>query len=119
MTGRSGSRTAPAPNRRRLRSSAAAAIARRSQPRASTSMGNRAVLWEPTDDTVAEANLTWYMDWLRQRRGLSFADYASLWQWSVDDLGGFWHSIWDFYGVRSSAPYAQALADGRMPGARW
>ena len=82
-------------------------------------MDSGALLWEPTDNTVAEANLTRYMDWLRQERGLSFADYASLWQWSVDDLGGFWQSIWDFYGVRSSTPYAQVLADIRMPGARW
>ena len=32
--------------------------------------------------------MTDYMDWLERERGLRFADYAALWRWSVDDLGG-------------------------------
>ena len=30
-----------------------------------------------------------YQDWLREKRGLSFADYHALWQWSVTDLEAF------------------------------
>jgi len=31
----------------------------------------------------------------KERRGQSFADYGELWRWSVDDLPGFWSSIWE------------------------
>ena len=35
-----------------------------------------------------------YQNWLRDQRGLSFASYRELWQWSVTDLAAFWQSIW-------------------------
>ncbi len=50
-------------------------------------------------------------------RERGFDDYAALWQWSVDDLEGFWASIWDFFGVAGS--YDRVLASREMPGARW
>jgi len=59
------------------------------------------------------------MRWLAKERGLKFAGYAELWQWSVDDLEAFWQAIWDYFDVRSSTPYERVLADRRMPGAKW
>ncbi|MBI2746833.1 MAG: acetoacetate--CoA ligase [Burkholderiales bacterium] len=60
-----------------------------------------------------------YQNWLREQRGLAFDSYDALWRWSVSDLDAFWQSIWDCYGVYSPTPHAAALADNRMPGARW
>ncbi|MDR6534422.1 acetoacetate--CoA ligase [Variovorax soli] len=60
-----------------------------------------------------------YQDWLREQRGLAFDSYDALWRWSVTDLEAFWRSIWDWSGIRSPAPPTVALADARMPGARW
>jgi acetoacetyl-CoA synthetase len=60
-----------------------------------------------------------YQQWLRDTRGLSFADYQALWEWSVRDLPAFWQSIWDYFDIQSPTPYAQVLAEGTMPGARW
>ncbi|MFN4350910.1 MAG: acetoacetate--CoA ligase [Hylemonella sp.] len=60
-----------------------------------------------------------YQNWLREQRGLVFDSYDALWRWSVTDLDAFWQSIWDCYGVYSPTPHAAALADNRMPGARW
>jgi acetoacetyl-CoA synthetase len=77
------------------------------------------VLWEPSEERKQAAVLTRYMQWLRERRGLEFGGYHELWQWSVEDLEGFWSSIWEFFEVRGATPYEQALADRRMPGARW
>ncbi|MBN4688386.1 hypothetical protein H4F37_23215, partial [Escherichia coli] len=37
-----------------------------------------------------------YREWLREHRGLEFADYEALWRWSVTDLEGFWSSIWEY-----------------------
>ncbi len=60
-----------------------------------------------------------YQNWLREQRGLAFDSYDALWRWSVSDLDTFWQSIWDCYGVYSPTPHTAALADNRMPGARW
>jgi acetoacetyl-CoA synthetase len=59
------------------------------------------------------------MDWLEREHNLTFDDYSSLWQWSVDDLSGFWQSIWDYFAVQSETPHTSVLADVTMPGADW
>jgi acetoacetyl-CoA synthetase len=71
------------------------------------------LLWEPPSELVERAVMTRYMKWLDR----GFADYDALWRWSVDDLEGFWGSIWEFFGVDSE--YEQVLADPTMPGAVW
>ena len=60
-----------------------------------------------------------YQDWLRATRGLAFADYQALWEWSVRDLEGFWQSVWDYFDLQSPTPHARVLAEAKMPGARW
>ena len=75
-------------------------------------------MWAPSPERVERANLTRYLRWLRDRRGLSFGSYDELWRWSVDDLDGFWSSIWEFFEVDGPAP-SPALGERRMPGARW
>ncbi len=60
-----------------------------------------------------------YREWLREHRGLEFADYEALWRWSVTDLEGFWSSIWEYDEFESPTPYERVLAEPRMPGARW
>ncbi|KAB2871191.1 MAG: acetoacetate--CoA ligase [Burkholderiaceae bacterium] len=68
---------------------------------------------------VPEPQITRYQRWLRETRGLQFATYDALWQWSVTDLEAFWSSIWQFFDIESPTPHARVLADERMPGARW
>ena len=60
-----------------------------------------------------------YLGWLERERGLSFAGYEELWRWSVSDLEGFWSSVWEFFEVRSHAPYERVLGSREMPGAEW
>jgi acetoacetyl-CoA synthetase len=60
-----------------------------------------------------------YQDWLREKRGLSFENYDALWQWSVDHLGDFWQSVWDYFDLKSPTPARAVLADATMPGTRW
>ncbi len=77
------------------------------------------VLWTPRDDLRETTEIGRFMEWLGDRRGLSFGSYDELWRWSVTDLEGFWGAIWDFYAIRSHEPYSRVLADSRMPGAQW
>ena len=77
------------------------------------------VLWSPPPDARERFVIGRYLAWLERERGLSFASYDELWRWSVSDLEGFWSSVWEFFEVRSSAPYQRVLASREMPGAVW
>lgn len=77
------------------------------------------LLWRPPEDLVRDAVLTRYLSWLDRRQGRAFGSYDELWRWSVEDLEGFWTSMWEFFEVGSHAPFGRALAERRMPGARW
>ncbi len=70
-------------------------------------------LWEPPAALREESALARFM------RAQGHDDYASLWQWSIDDLEGFWAAIWDWCGVRASQPYERVLGSRSMPGAEW
>jgi len=76
-------------------------------------------LWEPPAELVERARMTEYMRWLEATRGLRFDGYHDLWRWSVEDLEGFWSSIWDFFEVRADGDYDRVLASRSMPGAEW
>jgi acetoacetyl-CoA synthetase len=76
-------------------------------------------LWEPPAELVKRARMTGYMRWLEAERGLRFDDYHDLWRWSVDDLEGFWSSIWDFFEVQADGGYDRVLGSRAMPGAEW
>jgi acetoacetyl-CoA synthetase len=77
------------------------------------------LLWQPSRERIEKTHLTAFLRWLERERGRSFDTYQALWQWSVDDLEGFWQAIWDYFGAQSSAPYERVLAERRMPGAKW
>ena len=76
------------------------------------------LLWTPSPQRIASANLTHYLAWLAAR-GRHFDSYAALWRWSVDDLEGFWGSLWEYFDIRASKPYTRVLGRRAMPGADW
>ena len=73
------------------------------------------LLWEPSPERVEQATLTRFARWL-DKGDLA---YAELWQWSVDDLDGFWRAVWEFFDVQASAPFEAVLGSRTMPGAEW
>ncbi|TAL22286.1 MAG: acetoacetate--CoA ligase [Aquabacterium sp.] len=60
-----------------------------------------------------------YERWLAEERGLRFADFGALRRWSVTEPEAFWQSLWAHDRFDSPVPPGVALADARMPGARW
>jgi acetoacetyl-CoA synthetase len=76
------------------------------------------LLWRAGAARLERAHLTRYMDWLAQR-GRRFDSYAALWEWSIDDLEGFWGSLWEYFDIRASKPYDRVLGSRSMPGAEW
>ncbi|MDB5915605.1 MAG: acsA4, partial [Ramlibacter sp.] len=81
--------------------------------------GEGEVLWQPTPEQAAASRLAGYQEWLRTSCGRAFEGYADLWQWSVDDLDGFWRSIWDFFDVQADGSPQPVLGRRTMPGAEW
>lgn len=77
------------------------------------------ILREPTDDELQRSNMAQYMRWLAQHGYGEFDDYASLYNWSVNQLEAFWASVWDYTDVIAHQPYERVLAERRMPGAQW
>ena len=76
------------------------------------------LLWTPSPSRIERAQLTHYLGWLKER-GRRFDSYTALWQWSIDDLEGFWGSLWDYFEIRASRPYERVLGKRTMPGAEW
>ncbi|MBL8334473.1 MAG: acetoacetate--CoA ligase [Rubrivivax sp.] len=68
---------------------------------------------------LPEPRIQRYERFLRDTQGLSFADYESMWRWSVDDLRGFWRSLWRFFDIETPTPWSTELVEPVMPGARW
>ncbi len=77
------------------------------------------VLWEPSAAFKDNSTLARYMAWLEETRSLSFVSYDSLWRWSIDDLAGFWGSLWDYFDIQATTPYREILGTRAMPGAQW
>lgn len=62
-------------------------------------------VWQPSDQRIANANLTRFIDSLNlselnPERGIQ--SYAELHQWSVDQPESFWQNVWQFCGVVGS-----------------
>ena len=76
-------------------------------------------LWMPDEARVRGARITDYRSWLAGERGLCFADYEALRQWSTTDPGAFWQSVWSYFDVPHSGALVPALARREMPGAAW
>jgi acetoacetyl-CoA synthetase len=67
------------------------------------------LLWEPPAEP--EPQLGRYM----RSRGVS--DYQELWRWSVEDIEGFWGSIWEWFEIGPRPE--RVLGHAEMPGAEW
>ncbi len=76
-------------------------------------------LWEGDDAFKRTANPTALLGWLREKRGLDFADYEAMRAWSAADIEAFWAAIWDYFDIISETPYEAVLGRREMPGAEW
>ena len=78
------------------------------------------ILWQPSPERVANANLTRFAAMVRERHGVDAHDYAALHRWSIDHRAELWSAVWDFgavIGERGDGPVL--VEDDRMPGAKW
>jgi acetoacetyl-CoA synthetase len=77
------------------------------------------VLWTPSEETRAAAQLTRFTDWLEAKAGLRFDGYRELHAWSVEQPQEFWSAVWRFFDICSDTPYEAVVGELVMPGAQW
>jgi acetoacetyl-CoA synthetase len=71
-------------------------------------------LWEPSAEVIANARVTGYMSWLRDRE-VPVRSYEELWRWSVTEVDAFWDSLWSFFGVEGTRGEGPVRSGGPMP----
>jgi acetoacetyl-CoA synthetase len=78
-----------------------------------------ATLWTPSPAAIERAQVTRYARWLAAERNVLTDGYQELWQWSVTELGPFWSSLWDYFGVYGERGPGPELRGGPMPDVEW
>ncbi len=76
-------------------------------------------LWAPSPGFIQQSRLQHYQHWLEENHSLTFSDYRSLWQWSVDQPAAFWASLWAYFGIIAHTPYEEVMTDDPMPDTAW
>ena len=78
------------------------------------------LLWKPTDEQIKKSNMYRFMKFINQTYNQNFKEYASLYDWSIDNISDFWAAFWDFADIIHSKRYDQVIDNPKkMPGARW
>ena len=68
-------------------------------------------LWYPSEERKRNANMTQYMNFLKEKYDLNFSVYDELYKWSIDKRADFWASLWDFFHIKASVPYDTVLVN--------
>jgi len=82
-------------------------------------MSDSTLLWKPSKQRIAAANLTVFMRSATRRWDVEFADYEALHRWSVTQPERFWDTLWDWAGVVGERGGRVLAEANRMPGAKW
>lgn len=77
------------------------------------------VLWSPDPHVKTNSNIGRFMQWLKDKYQLDFADYASLHRWSVTHISLFWEVISDYFKVIHQSEYVRVISDDPMPYTQW
>ncbi|EMS84028.1 acetoacetate--CoA ligase [Leptospira noguchii] len=69
-------------------------------------------LWAPSSDRIESSNLVRYFKFLKEKKNLSLSMFEDLRVWSVNEIGLFWESIWEFSEVVFSQKYDLVYRNG-------
>ncbi len=79
------------------------------------------VLWRPDPAAVPHTEIAKFGAWVRENRGIDVdgTDWASVHDWSIRDLDGFWSAVAEYSGVLFHDAPTATLGSREMPGAEW
>jgi len=55
--------------------------------------------------------MTKFTDFVNQKYGLGIDSYFQLYNWSIENIPGFWASMWDFAPIKFFRKYDEVLDD--------
>ena len=59
------------------------------------------MLWKCSDSKLKDSNLFKFESFLNKKYSIDYQnDYEQLWKWSINNIGEFWKSIWEFSNVK-------------------
>ncbi len=74
------------------------------------------MLWKPSKERAGSSNMYRFM----KSANTDFSEYAQLYDWSINNIPGFWSAVWDFVGIKASKPYKSVVDDlKKFPGTEW
>jgi len=69
------------------------------------------ILWHPSPEAIEQANLTRFMEKIRQEQNISIASYNDLYAFSLEQPEKFWKAVWSFCGVIAKDQGHRVLID--------
>lgn len=80
-------------------------------------------LWTPSTEYIEASELYRFKTFVENKRGLYFAHYDALYQWSIDDYENFWAYCLEYYNIAYDGAYDKVIewdvASGDFIGASW
>lgn len=76
-------------------------------------------IWSPSQESIDDANITLFTQWLEEKKMLSFSNYEELWSWSCDNIELFWEYIMEYYDIETKGEYSKVVSSHLMPGVKW
>lgn len=67
------------------------------------------ILWQPTPDLKATAQLAKFQRFAETRWKRKFSDYTELHTWSIQFLDEFWETVADFFNLTFTVPYQRVV----------
>ncbi len=84
-----------------------------------TQKSKNTLLWTPKEESIKDANITRFIEFVNKEYDTSFYDYSGLYNWSVIEIEKFWEALWIYSGIIHSKSYDKILDERKMPGAKW
>jgi len=82
-------------------------------------MSDSDLLWAPDSKVKERAHITNFINWLKEKKGLIFEDYQSLWSWSIDNTDLFWATLYEYFEIIDHGKFSEVTNGKPMPFTRW
>jgi acetoacetyl-CoA synthetase len=78
------------------------------------------LLWQPSDETIKDANMTRFINFVNKKQGVEITSYTQLYNWSIENITDFWAAMWEFGEIKASQGYTAVVDDlNKFPGTKW
>ncbi len=77
------------------------------------------LLWRPSKERIAQANITSFISYLSEKEKINISDYHQLYDWSINNIEKFWRHIWEFSEVIHSKIFDKVLIEKGIKDSKW